>query len=162
MPVSDLDLVRGGLADFRLDNLRISKHAIARARERHIPLEDLRRSHGHGVGRGIQVGNTIVTAITNTMTNSGPPAARKRAIRRRMEEIGVCRSLATHHPEAYTTFRALFQTHPDGDRKRVRDIIDISLRRFGNLKGSTWSELQFVLHYPDAPSDSISWTKCIV
>lgn len=161
MPVSYLELVKAGVEDFRVDNLRISHHALQRARERRIPLEDLRRLRGNKVGHGIQQGNTIVTAIRNDMAAIAPKTARKMEIRRRIERIGVCRSIATYFPESYTFFRDLFQKYPDPDRKRVRDIVDISLRRFGRSKGSTWSELQFVIHYPDAPSDSISWMKCI-
>lgn len=162
MPVSDLDLVRGGLADFRVDNLRISKHAIARARERHIPLEDLRRTHGNEVGRGIQVGNTIVTAITNAMTTVSPTRSKIAQARLAIQRIGVCPSLKTHHPASYTFFRELFQNHPEANRKRVAEIEDISLRKFNKRAPAQMpGNLQFVLQYPDGTRDTISWKKCI-
>lgn len=162
MPASELDLIRGGLSDFRLDNLRISRHALDRARERHIPLEDLRRTHRNEVGRGIQVGNTIVTAITNTMSAAAPKREKILQIRRQIECIGVCPSLKTQHPVSYAFFRDLFQNHPMPEKKRVTDIVDISLRNFSPREPvSSWRDLQFVLHYPFGRSDSVSWKKCV-
>lgn len=55
-----LQEVQAGLTDFRMDNLRISKHALKRMQERRIPIEDLRRNKPK-IGKVIKVGNTVVT-----------------------------------------------------------------------------------------------------
>lgn len=170
MPVSELDLVRGGLRDFRLDNLRISRHALDRAKERHIPLEDLRRTHGE-VGRGVQVGNTIVTALRHDMTGGLPPRtpatrveAMKADIRTKLEEIGLCKRLtSTPH---YDFFRRLLQHHPTPAVKRVSEIVDISIVRQSvrprdKRRALTYKDMMLVVHYPDGTRDSISWTKCV-
>jgi len=65
MPVSELDLVKAGLKDFKMDDLNISRHAKKRCRERGIPLEDLRKNRGE-YGTAIIRGHTVVTAIPNT------------------------------------------------------------------------------------------------
>ena len=65
MPVSEFDLVKAGLKDFKMDDLNISRHAKKRCRERGIPLEDLRRQRGE-YGTAIIRGHTVVTAIPNT------------------------------------------------------------------------------------------------
>ena len=65
MPVSELDLVKAGLKDFKMDDLNISRHAKKRCRERGIPLEDLRKKRGE-YGTAIVRGHTVVTAIPNT------------------------------------------------------------------------------------------------
>lgn len=170
MPVSELDLVRGGLRDFRLDNLRISRHALERAKERHIPLEDLRRSHGE-VGRGVQVGNTIVTALRNDMTAGAPPRmpntqveALKADIRAKIEEIGLCKTL-TFTPH-YDFFYRLLQHHPTPAAKRVSEIVDISIvrqnvRARDKRRALTYKDMMLVVHYPDGSRDSISWNKCV-
>ena len=64
MPITEWDEIKGGVKDFKLDNLNITNHAKKRCKERNIPLEDLRRSHGKS-GKPILVGNTVVTAISN-------------------------------------------------------------------------------------------------
>lgn len=69
MPVSEYDLIKAGMADFRLDNLKISNHALKRCKERNIPLEDLRRKRNNINGKAIIKNNTIVTAVTNQMYN---------------------------------------------------------------------------------------------
>jgi len=51
-----------GEEDFTIDDFLITQHAIQRARERRIPLEDLRRLKGK-VGDAVIVGNTVVTVI---------------------------------------------------------------------------------------------------
>ena len=65
MPVSEFDLVKAGLKDFKMDDLNISRHAKKRCRERGRPLEDLRRQRGE-YGTAIIRGHTVVTAIPNT------------------------------------------------------------------------------------------------
>lgn len=65
MPVSEFDLVKAGLKDFKMDDLNISRHAKKRCRERGIPLEDLRKKRGE-YGTAIIRGHTVVTAIPNT------------------------------------------------------------------------------------------------
>ena len=54
------DQIGGGLADFVIDDLYPTKHALARAIERGISREELR------TGSGIIVGHKIVTAISRT------------------------------------------------------------------------------------------------
>ena len=51
-----------GEEDFTLDDLKITQHALQRAKERHIPLEDLHRLNGK-VGDAVLVGNTVVTVV---------------------------------------------------------------------------------------------------
>ena len=51
-----------GEEDFTIDDLKITQHAVQRARERKIPLEDLHRLKGK-VGDAVIVGNTVVTVI---------------------------------------------------------------------------------------------------
>ena len=65
MPVSEFDLIKAGLKDFKMDDLNISRHAKQRCEERGIPLEDLRRQRGE-YGSAVIRGNTVVTAIPNT------------------------------------------------------------------------------------------------
>jgi hypothetical protein len=173
MPVSELDLVKGGLRDFRLDNLKVSRHAIQRVRERHIPLEDLRRNHGNQVGFGVQRGNTIVTALTNTMKRPPPPNAGKSQIdqvkdeiRSRKEAAGLCKSLKTKFPDHYQYFWNLLQYHPTDQAKRVADIIDLSLvkqsvRNTGHKGVHNAADLMFVAKYSDGTRDTISMSKCI-
>jgi hypothetical protein len=181
MPPNFFDLVRGGITDFRMDDLRISKHAIQRARERGIPLEDLRRKHGNKAGYGVQIGKTIVTALTNQMPmlSNAPknekdktkpisvPTARNNKfrimeIRWKIEDIGVCPSLRVQRPGSYEFFRELFQHHPEAEKKRVEEIKDISLKKHGKGPIKNYQDLQFHLHYEDGTSDSISWRKCVV
>jgi len=55
MPLSELDLVKAGLKDFKMDDLNISRHAKKRCRERGIPLEDLRKNRGeYGTTNGLK------------------------------------------------------------------------------------------------------------
>jgi hypothetical protein len=181
MPPNFFDLVKGGAADFRMDDLRISKHAIRRARERHIPLEDLRRNHGNKAGYGVRIGKTIVTALTNQMSSnirptkvkkekepaiSAPTARNNRfrimEIRWKIEDIGVCPSLRDRRPESYEFFRELFQHHPESEKKRVTEIKDIALKKQGRGPLKNYQDLQFHMIYEDGTSDSISWRKCVV
>ncbi len=181
MPPSYFDYVKGGLADFRMDDIRISKHAIQRARERGIPLEDLRRKRGNQAGYGVLKGKTIVTALTNQMPSdirptkvkkekesiiSAPTARNNRfrimEIRWKIEDIGVCPSLWVQRPESYAFFRELFQHHPEAEKKRVMEIKDIALKKHGKGPIKNYQDLQFHLHYEDGTSDSISWRKCVV
>ncbi len=181
MPPNYFDYVKGGLADFRLDDLYISRHAKQRAKERGIPLEDLRRKHGNKAGYGVQIGNTIVTALTNQMPMlshrpkkekektkpiSAPMARNNRfrimEIRWKIEDIGVCPSLRVERPSSYEFFRELFQHHPEAKKKRVEEIKDISLKKHGRGQIKDYRDLQFHLHYEDGTSDSISWRKCVV
>ena len=64
MPITEWEEIKGGLKDFKMDNLNITYHAKKRCKERNIPLEDLRKSHGKA-GKPILVGKTVVTAISN-------------------------------------------------------------------------------------------------
>jgi predicted PilT family ATPase len=63
MPITEFDLIMGGMKDFRMDDLKISVHARKRCKERNIPLEDLRRSRKNINGIPIIKGHTVVTAI---------------------------------------------------------------------------------------------------
>ncbi len=181
MPPNYFDLVRAGLADFRMDDLRISKHAIRRAKERGIPLEDLRRKHGNQAGYGVQIGKTIVTALTNQMPMlsnrpkkekektdaiSVPTARNNRfrimEIRWKIEDIGVCPSLRVQRPDLYAFFRELFQHHPESEKKRVEEIKDISLKKHGRGPIKNYQDLQFHLYYEDGTTQTISWRKCVV
>jgi hypothetical protein len=83
MPVSEYDLIKAGMSDFRLDNLRVSCHALKRCKERKIPLEDLRRKSNNINGRAIIKKDTIVTAITNQMYNE---TKRKKSIKVQIKE----------------------------------------------------------------------------
>jgi len=166
MPPSYYDLVKGGLADFRMDDLRISKHAIQQAKKRGIPLEDLRRKHGNKAGYAVTVGKTVVTALTNQMQVVNPTARKNRfrvmEIRWKIENIGVCPSLRVQRPESYAFFHELFQHHPEPEKKRVAEIKDISLEKFGKGPIRDHQDLRFRLYYGDGTSDTISWRKCIV
>ena len=51
-------------------------------------------------------------------------------IRLILVESGLTQSLKQDNPELYTFFRALFQRHPDAERKRVAQIADIRICRF--------------------------------
>ena len=83
MPVSEYDLIKAGMVDFRLDNLKVSRHALKRCKERKIPLEDLRRKHNNVKGKAIIRNFTIVTAITNQMDNE---TKRKKSEKLRLKE----------------------------------------------------------------------------
>jgi hypothetical protein len=177
-----LDYVKAGAApDFTADDLHISKHAIQRAKERGIPMEDLRRKRGNKAGYGVLRGKTIVTALTNQMSSdvrptkvkkekepviSAPTARNNRfrimEIRWKIEDIGVCPSLRIQRPESFEFFRELFQHHPEAEKKRVTEIKDIALKKFGKGPIKDHQDLQFHLHYEDGTSDSISWRKCVV
>jgi len=173
MPVSELDLIKAGLQDFRIDNLRVSRHAIERCRERHIPLEDLRRNSGNHAGYGVQRGNTIVTALSNSMKPQTPGKHGKKRIdevkeeiRKRKEAIGLCKSVLTKSPSDYQYFRELLQHHPTGAMKKVSDIVDLQLvnqnsRGRGNRMKVNPGDLMFVAVYSDGTKDTISISKCI-
>lgn len=66
MPISEFDLIKAGLKDFKMDDLNISNHAKQRCKERGIPLEDLRRQRGE-YGSAVIRGNTVVTAIPHVV-----------------------------------------------------------------------------------------------
>ncbi len=72
MPVTEYDLFKAGMFDFRIDDLIVSHHAIKRCKERNIPLEDLRRRHHNIHGQAVIKKNVIVTAITNEMAHERP------------------------------------------------------------------------------------------
>lgn len=57
----DMDLIKAGVADFTVEDRKISKHALARARERKIKLESLWKADTEGVG--VTIGKTVVTAV---------------------------------------------------------------------------------------------------
>lgn len=171
MPVSELDLVQAGLKDFRMDNLRISRHALQRARERHIPLEDLRRRHGNVSGFAVQQGNTIVTALTNQMRKPPKPYALRLRdsrvkIRKLIETLGLTISIKDKDPSSYTFFMALLQHHPKAEDKRVRDIVDLSLTQQDktpskDMSIQSWKDLMLLATYADGTQDSISWSSCL-
>jgi len=71
MPVTEWDLIKGGLTDFKLDNLNITKHAIQRCKERGIPLEDLHKKKGPAVLKG----NTVVTAYSKIPISKYMPSS---------------------------------------------------------------------------------------
>jgi hypothetical protein len=162
MPPNFFDLVRGGFADFRLDNIRVRRHANNRARERGVPLEEVRVNRNDK--RGVWRGNTLVTVLTQEMANGPRPSAWKEErdrIGQLIVEIGACPSLReTPH---YEFFRELFQYHPEAERKRVTEIRDISLQKFSRMTRRVFkpSQLQFKLHYRDGTSDTISWVDCV-
>ncbi len=162
MPAHFLDLVRGGLADFKLDNVNVRKHACGRAKQRGVPLEEVRTNRNDK--RGVWRGNTLVTVLTHEMANGPRPSAWKEErdrIGQLMVEIGVCPSL--RETPYYEFFRELFQYHPEAERKRVTEIRDISLQKFSRMTRRIFkpSQLQFKLHYRDGTSDTISWVDCV-
>jgi co-chaperonin GroES (HSP10) len=54
------------LDDFRVDNLKISYHALQRGKERGIPLEELRRNKPT-VATVVQVGKTLITTYAKSI-----------------------------------------------------------------------------------------------
>lgn len=162
MPPNFFDLVRGGVADFTLDNITVTRHARCRRRERAIPFEEVRTNRNDK--RGVWRGNTLVTVLTQEMANGPRPGAWKDErdrIGQLIVEIGACPSLReTPH---YEFFRELFQHHPEAERKRVTEIRDISLQKFSKMTRRIFkpSQLQFKLHYRDGTSDTISWVDCV-
>ena len=162
MPADFLDLVRAGLADFKLDNINVTRHSRCRQRQRSVPLEEVRTNRNDK--RGVWRGNTLVTVLTQEMANGPRPSAWKDErdrIGKLMVEIGACPSLReTPH---YEFFRELFQHHPEAERKRVAEIRDISLQKFSRMTRRIFkpSQLQFKLHYRDGTSDTISWVDCV-
>ena len=77
----------------------------------------------------------------------------KADIRQRIVSIGFCKSLR-HRPADYDYFYALFQRHPEAERKRVAEIVDIYIEQ---VRGD--ARLGYIL--PDGTRDTISWNKCI-
>ncbi len=162
MPPSFFDLVKGGAADFAIDNTEVTRHARSRGRERKIPVEELRNNRNDK--RGVWRGNTLVTVLTQEMANAPRPSAWKDErdrIGKLMVEIGACPSLReTPH---YEFFRNLFQYHPEPERKRVAEIRDISLQKFSKMTKRIFKpdQLQFKLYYGDGTSNTISWVDCV-
>jgi hypothetical protein len=162
MPPTYFDLVRAGIADFTLDNTAVTRHARTRARERGVPLEELRVNRNDR--RGVWSGGTLLTVLNQTMANSPRPSAWKEErdrIGRLIVEIGACPSL--HGTPHYEFFRDLFQYHPEAERKRVTEIRDICLQKFSKMTKRIFkpSQLQFKLYYGDGTSDTISWVDCV-
>ncbi len=162
MPPNYFDYVKAGLADFKLDNINVTRHSRCRQRQRGVPFEEVRANRNDK--RGIWRGNTLVTVLTQEMANGPRPSAWKEErdrIGKLMVEIGACPSLReTPH---YEFFRELFQHHPEAERKRVTEIRDISLQKFSKMTRRIFkpSQLQFKLHYRDGTSDTISWVDCV-
>jgi hypothetical protein len=77
----------------------------------------------------------------------------KSEIRDRIASVGLCTSLR-HRPDDYAYFRALFQRHPEAERKRVCDIVDIFIEQ---VRGE--ARLGYVCS--DGTRDTISWNKCL-
>lgn len=77
----------------------------------------------------------------------------KAEIRERIATVGFCNSLRGR-PEEYAFFYALFQRHPEAERKRVSEIVDIFIE---SVKGD--ARLGYVLR--DGTRDTISWNKCL-
>ncbi len=158
-----LDHVKAGAApDFSIDNIRIRKHAIQRAKERKVPIEEVRNNPDDA--RGIWSGNTLVTVLTPEMANAPRPSAWKEErdrIGKLIVEIGECPSL--HGTPHYEFFRNLFQYHPEPERKRVAEIRDICLQKFSKLRKRIFESkhLQFKLYYGDGTSNTISWVDCV-
>lgn len=69
--------------------------------------------------------------------------------------LGVCRSVRGRQAEAYAHFEALFRNHPESDKKRVNEMIDLSIEKHAK------SGYVLRMLYGDGTSDTISWKKCI-
>ncbi len=83
---------------------------------------------------------------------------------RTIRSTGLSTSLAQEHPDTYAFFRALFQRHPDAERKRVADIVDIRIRKFPKsrqLEPLPVQDHQFMIVLADGSEDSISWWSCV-
>jgi hypothetical protein len=76
---------------------------------------------------------------------------------------GLCGSLSKSHPTEYDFFRTLFQRHPEGDRKGVTLITDISIRRYPKSRGPILEvqDHQFWILKSDGTECSISWNSCV-
>lgn len=83
---------------------------------------------------------------------------------RLIREVGLCPSLKEKSPGAYEFFRALFQRHPEGARKEVSLIVDISIRRFPKARPAALLPIQdhqFFIQKTNGTEDSISWVSCV-
>lgn len=82
---------------------------------------------------------------------------------RLIHDTGVCKSLRNEKPEIYHFFRDLFQRHPEGARKGVALIQDISIRKFPKARGPNLlvNDHQFWIIKSDGTEDSISWSSCV-
>ena len=78
-----------------------------------------------------------------------------KVIRDLINTIGICSSLKEEHPYTYIFFNELFQRHPEKDKKRVDDIIDIRIDSYP--KGG----YVFNILLDDGTSDTISWKCCV-
>eukprot|EP00547_Thalassionema_nitzschioides_P004207 CAMPEP_0194216238 /NCGR_PEP_ID=MMETSP0156-20130528/18600_1 /TAXON_ID=33649 /ORGANISM="Thalassionema nitzschioides, Strain L26-B" /LENGTH=278 /DNA_ID=CAMNT_0038944957 /DNA_START=117 /DNA_END=954 /DNA_ORIENTATION=+ len=79
-----------------------------------------------------------------------------------IEEIGLCFSLKQKHPDAFVYFYELFQRHPDGERKKVSMIEDITINRFPKVprnRPMTVRDYQIFIQTSNGCVDSISWVK---
>lgn len=84
-------------------------------------------------------------------------------IRLILVESGLTQSLKQDNPELYTFFRALFQRHPDAERKRVAQIADIRICRFPKARRDlplAAADHQIWTVFEDGTSDTISWLSC--
>ena len=71
------EMVTAGVSDFCLDDVRLTRHALARARQRKVPLDNLR---GPLAYCGILLGKTIITVL--------PPVAKPQLIPGRLFNMG--------------------------------------------------------------------------
>lgn len=86
------------------------------------------------------------------------------AVVRLIRETGLCPSLKSKHPETFEFFRALFQRHPEKERKEVALMVDIAIRKFPKARPATplpIQDHQFFLLKCNGTEDSISWTTCV-
>jgi 5-methylcytosine-specific restriction endonuclease McrA len=57
--------------------------------------------------------------------------------------------------KAYCHFETLFRSHPDSERKRVSEMVDLRIDKHAKSGYVLW------MIYGDGTSDTISWRKCI-
>lgn len=69
--------VKAGALDFTMDDMALTKHAVVRARERSVSLDDLRASKAYC---GVMCGKTLVTVL--------PPVAKPQLLPGRLFSMG--------------------------------------------------------------------------
>jgi hypothetical protein len=68
---------------------------------------------------------------------------------------GICKSLKSYNLDEYNFFYKLFQRHPDKERKRTTEIVDIA------IEPHTISRYVTIIILNDGTSDTISYVKCV-